>query len=162
MRPGIAGQMLLNFAPGYCAEISDFLPEKMSTRLAEESITLWLAKVVDDVLIPYAPGEHPWEMSALRVRKSWWEKHNGEFERLEGESFHRWCVEQHQNKGFCHCDCGIGLSCMRLLSDRRADREDGGVNKSLYEKFFATNKLLASRSFQRRLDGQDGSRRSGG
>ncbi|EAQ7976877.1 CRISPR-associated helicase Cas3' [Salmonella enterica] len=93
-----ASQILLNFAPGYCAEISDFLPEKLSTRLAEESVTLWLAKVVDDAVTPYAPGGHPWEMSALRVRKSWWEKHNGEFERLEGELFQQWCVEQHQNK----------------------------------------------------------------
>lgn len=50
--------------------------------------------------MPYAPGGHPWKMSALRVRKSWWEKHNGEFERLEGELFLQWCVEQHQNKDF--------------------------------------------------------------
>ncbi|MBA6282511.1 CRISPR-associated helicase Cas3', partial [Salmonella enterica subsp. enterica serovar Irumu] len=95
-----AGQMLLNFAPGYCAEISDSLPEKMSTRLAEESVTLWLAKIVDSVVTPYASGEHAWEMSGLRVRQSWWSKHKDEFERLKGESFQQWCVEQHQNKDF--------------------------------------------------------------
>lgn len=95
-----AYQMLLNFAPGYCAEISDSLPEKMSTRLAEESVTLWLAKIVDGVVIPYASGEHAWEMSVLRVRQSWWNKHKDEFERLDGEPLRKWCVEQHQDKDF--------------------------------------------------------------
>lgn len=95
-----AGQRILNFAPGYSPESSDFLPEKLSTRLAEESITLWLAKIVDGRVTPYAPGEHAWEMSALRVRQGWWEKHNDEFERLEGEMLRDWCVEQHQNKEF--------------------------------------------------------------
>ncbi|EAO2685616.1 CRISPR-associated helicase Cas3' [Salmonella enterica] len=95
-----ADQMLLNFAPGYCAEISDSLPEKMSTRLAEESVTLWLAKMVDGIVTPYASGEHAWEMSVLRVRQSWWDKHKSEFERLDGEPLRRWCAEQHQDKDF--------------------------------------------------------------
>ncbi len=54
---------LLNFCAGYCAEISDSLPEKMSPKLAEEFVTLWLAKIVDGVSNPYASGEMP-EMSA--------------------------------------------------------------------------------------------------
>lgn len=95
-----AGQMLLNFAPGYCAEISDSLPEKMSTRLAEESVTLWLAKIVDGVVTPYASGEHAWEMSVLRVRQSWWDKHKDEFEKLDGEPLRKWCAQQHQDKDF--------------------------------------------------------------
>lgn len=95
-----AGQMLLNFAPGYCAEISDSLPEKMSTRLAEESVTLWLAKIVDSVVTPYASGEHAWEMSVLRVRQSWWNKHKDEFEKLDGEPLRKWCAQQHQDKDF--------------------------------------------------------------
>lgn len=95
-----ARQMLLNFAPGYCAEISDSLPEKMSTRLAEESVTLWLAKIVDGVVTPYASGEHAWEMSVLRVRQSWWDKHKDEFERLDGEPLRKWCAQQHQDKDF--------------------------------------------------------------
>jgi len=95
-----AAQMLLNFAPGYSPESSDFLPEELSTRLAEESITLWLAKRVDGNVTPYASGAHPWEMSVLRVRQSWWEKHKDEFERLEGEVLQKWCVEQHQNMEF--------------------------------------------------------------
>lgn len=95
-----ADQMLLNFTPGYSPESSDYLPEKLSTRLAEESITLWLTKLLDSVVTPYASGEHAWEMSALRVRQSWWDKHNGEFERLDGEPLRKWCVEQHQDKDF--------------------------------------------------------------
>lgn len=95
-----AKQNLINFAPGYSPESGDLLPEKLSTRLAEESITLWLARIVEGVVRPYAPGEHAWEMSALRVRQGWWEKHKDEFERLEGEVLHQWCVEQHQNKEF--------------------------------------------------------------
>ncbi|MDE9621342.1 CRISPR-associated helicase Cas3' [Citrobacter portucalensis] len=95
-----ADQMLLNFTPGYSPESSDYLPEKLSTRLAEESITLWLAKRLDGVVAPYASGEHAWDMSALRVRQSWWNKHNGEFEQLDGEPLCKWCVEQHQDKDF--------------------------------------------------------------
>jgi CRISPR-associated endonuclease/helicase Cas3 len=95
-----AKQNIINFAPGYCPESSDFLPEKLSTRLAEESITLWLANIVDGVVKPYAPGEHAWEMSVLRVRQSWWEKHRGDFTLLDGERLRQWCIEQHQNKEF--------------------------------------------------------------
>ena len=95
-----ARQGLINFATGYSPESSDLLPEKLTTRLAEESITLWLAKVVEGTVLPYAPGEHAWEMSALRVREGWWKKHKDEFERLEGEALRKWCVEQHQNREF--------------------------------------------------------------
>ncbi|WP_370615424.1 CRISPR-associated helicase Cas3' [Citrobacter portucalensis] len=95
-----ADQMLLNFTPGYSPESSDYLPEKLSTRLAEESITLWLAKRLDGVVAPYASGENAWEMGSLRVRQSWWNKHNGEFEQLDGEPLRKWCVEQHQDKDF--------------------------------------------------------------
>lgn len=95
-----ADQMLLNFAAGYSPESSNYLPEKMSTRLAEESVTLWLAKIVDGDVTTYASGNHAWEMSVLRVRQSWWDKHKGEFERLDGEPLRRWCTEQHQDKDF--------------------------------------------------------------
>ncbi|MBH0539460.1 CRISPR-associated helicase/endonuclease Cas3, partial [Salmonella enterica] len=69
-------------------------------RLAEESVTLWLAKIVDGVVTPYASGEHAWEMSVLRVRQSWWDKHKDEFERLDGEPLRKWCAQQHQDKDF--------------------------------------------------------------
>lgn len=112
-----AMQNILNFAPGYGPESSDFLPEKLSTRLAEESITLWLAKIIDGVVKPYAPGDHAWEMSALRVRQGWWVKHKDEFERLEGEALRKWCIEQHQNQEFAVVivvseveDCGYSAS----------------------------------------------------
>lgn len=95
-----AGQNTLNFSPGYCAESGDFLSEKLSTRLAEESITLWLAKMVNGMALPYASGEHAWEMSSLRVRQSWWNKHRGDFALLEGEMLQRWCREQHQHQAF--------------------------------------------------------------
>lgn len=95
-----ASQNTLNLAAGYLPNVNDYLPEKLSTRLAEESVTLWLAKIVDGEVMPYAPGEHAWEMSVLRVRGSWWSKHRSEFTLLEGEPFRRWCAEQHQNSEF--------------------------------------------------------------
>ncbi|EPT4466825.1 CRISPR-associated helicase Cas3' [Klebsiella aerogenes] len=95
-----AHQMLLNFKPGYSPDSSDFLADKLSTRLAEESVTLWLAKSEGGRLLPYACGAHPWEMSMLRVSESWWRKHKPEFALLDGEPLQRWCVEQHQNPDF--------------------------------------------------------------
>jgi CRISPR-associated endonuclease/helicase Cas3 len=95
-----AKQNLINFAPGYSPESSDLLPEKLTTRLAEESVTLWLARIIDGLVMPYATGENAWEMSALRVRQGWWEKHKDDFERLEGEALREWCVEQLQNKEY--------------------------------------------------------------
>lgn len=95
-----AKQNIINFAPGYSPECSDYLPEKLSTRLAEESVSLWLAKIVDGAVMPYAPGEHAWEMSALRVRQGWWDKHRGDFVLLDGKRLQQWCAEQHQNQEF--------------------------------------------------------------
>ncbi|VTP17592.1 CRISPR-associated endonuclease/helicase Cas3 [Phytobacter ursingii] len=95
-----AKQNIINFAPGYSPECCNFLAEKYSTRLAEESVSLWLAKIIDGVVKPYAPGNHAWEMSVLRVRQGWWAKHHDEFERLEGEMLRQWCIEQHQNQDF--------------------------------------------------------------
>ncbi len=63
---------MLNFRPGYAANINDYLPEKLSTRLAEESVSLWLATCIASVVKPYANGAHAWEMSVVRVRRSWW------------------------------------------------------------------------------------------
>ncbi|CAH5151887.1 hypothetical protein AI2908V1_1928 [Klebsiella pneumoniae] len=112
-----AHQMLLNFKPGYSPDSSDFLADKLSTRLAEESITLWLAKNVDGQLLPYACGAHPWEMSMLRVRESWWRKHKAEFTLLAEKPLQQWCVQQHQNPDFAVViivtdspDCGYSAS----------------------------------------------------
>lgn len=95
-----AKQNIINFAPGYSPDSCDFLPEKLSTRLAEESVSLWLARVDQGVVKPYAPGDHGWEMSVLRVRQSWWDKHRGDFDLLGGEQLQQWCIAQHQNKEF--------------------------------------------------------------
>ncbi|PXI13230.1 CRISPR-associated helicase Cas3' [Klebsiella pneumoniae] len=112
-----AHQMLLNFKPGYSPDSSDFLADKLSTRLAEESITLWLAKNVDGQLLPYACGAHQWEMSMLRVRESWWRKHKAEFTLLAEKPLQQWCVQQHQNPDFAVViivtdspDCGYSAS----------------------------------------------------
>ncbi len=51
--------------------------KKLSTRLAEESVSLWLATCIDGVVKPYATGAHAWEMSVVRVRRSWWKKTSG-------------------------------------------------------------------------------------
>ncbi|PPZ53854.1 CRISPR-associated helicase/endonuclease Cas3, partial [Escherichia coli] len=93
----MAKKFVLNFRPGYAANINDYLPEKLSTRLAEESVSLWLATCIDGVLKPYAIGAHAWEMSVVRVRRSWWKKHRDEFSLLEGDTFRQWCVEQRQD-----------------------------------------------------------------
>lgn len=66
----MAKKFVLNFRPGYAANINDYLPEKLSTRLAEESVSLWLATCIDGVVKPYATGAHAWEMSVVRVRRS--------------------------------------------------------------------------------------------
>ena len=93
----MANKFVLNFRPGYAANINDYLPEKLSTRLAEESVSLWLATCIDGVVKPYATGAHAWEMSVVRVRRSWWKKHRDEFSLLEGEAFRLWCIEQRQD-----------------------------------------------------------------
>lgn len=95
-----ANQMLLNLAAGYSPESGDYQPETLSTRLAEGTVTLWLAKMVEGDVTPYARGDRAWEMSLLRVRQSWWDTHKGEFARLDGEALRRWCTEQHQDKDF--------------------------------------------------------------
>ncbi len=33
---------------------------------------LWLATCIDGVVQPYVNGAHAWEMSVVRVRRSWW------------------------------------------------------------------------------------------
>lgn len=92
----IADQQSVNFTPGYMPGVNDMMPEKLATRLAEESITLWLAKQQGDDVVPWASGENAWEMSSLHVRKSWWLKHEQDFSMLAGEALQKWCNEQKQ------------------------------------------------------------------
>jgi len=93
-----AHQQGVNFAAGYISGANISLPEKLSTRLAEESITLWLARVINGDVVPYAQGEHAWEMSSLRVRQSWWNKHWQDFTPLEGPALKCWLETQHKTE----------------------------------------------------------------
>lgn len=109
----IADQSTLNLYAGYQPGVHHYLPDKLSTRLAEESVTLWLAKNAACGVEPYAAGENGWEMSSLKVRGSWWHKHHEEFSLLEGEPLQAWCVEQHKDSEFAivilmteSSDCG--------------------------------------------------------
>ena len=77
--------------------ISTITSRKSCRHVAEESVSLWLATCIDGVVKPYATGAHAWEMSVVRVRRSWWKKHCDEFSLLEGEAFRQWCVEQRQD-----------------------------------------------------------------
>lgn len=95
----IADQQLVNFAPGYMPAVNHVLSEKLATRLAEESITLWLAKPEAGEVLPWASGDNAWEMSSLHVRKSWWRKHENDFALLEGAALNTWCKKQRQHEG---------------------------------------------------------------
>lgn len=94
----VADQGVINFKVGYSELSGNFMADKLATRLAEESVTLWLTKIIDGQAVPYATGDHSWEMSALRVRKSWWEKHQAEFSPLTGDALAQWCIAQHQKQ----------------------------------------------------------------
>jgi CRISPR-associated endonuclease/helicase Cas3 len=96
----MAGQRTLNLTAGYQPGVHEYLPEKLSTRLAEVSVTLWLAKREEGEVVPYAPGDNAWEMSALKVRDSWWRKHRDAFTLLEGDALQQWCNEQHKDREF--------------------------------------------------------------
>lgn len=118
-----AKKFVLNFRPGYAANINDYLPEKLSTRLAEESVSLWLATCIDGVVKPYATGAHAWEMSVVRVRRSWWKKHRDEFSLLEGDAFRQWCIEQRQDPEMANVilvtdDESCGYSAMEGLTGK--------------------------------------------
>lgn len=54
----VAKKFALSFGPGYAASIDDCLPEKLPTRLAEESVSLWLATCINGVVKPYVTGTH--------------------------------------------------------------------------------------------------------
>ncbi|MDF7680127.1 CRISPR-associated helicase Cas3' [Enterobacteriaceae bacterium ESL0689] len=95
-----ADQQMLNFTTNYSSQSGNFMADHLSTRLAEESVSLWLAKMIEGQPVPYASGDLGWEMSLLRVRKSWWEKHKTEFEQLTGDALQQWCLAQHQNPKF--------------------------------------------------------------
>lgn len=71
---------------------------EVSTRLGELTVDIWLAYTTPEGIKPYAQGENPWEMSALRVRKSWWDKHKTAFTLLAGEALERWRMTQRKKE----------------------------------------------------------------
>ena len=72
---------------------------------------------------PYATGAHAWEMSVVRVRRSWWKKHRDEFSLLEGDAFRQWCIEQRQDPEMANVilvtdDESCGYSAMEGLTGK--------------------------------------------
>ncbi|EIQ0382684.1 hypothetical protein LUL60_005025, partial [Escherichia coli] len=83
----------------------------------------WLATCIASVVKPYANGAHAWEMSVVRVRRSWWKKHRDEFSLLEGEAFRQWCIEQRKDPEMANVilvtdDESCGYSAMEGLTGK--------------------------------------------
>ncbi|MDR2218421.1 MAG: CRISPR-associated helicase Cas3' [Yokenella regensburgei] len=79
----VAAQNLLQHGKGYDRDATErsWGDEKVSTRLGEEGVELFLAWCGDDgVLQPVADcPEFGWEKSLCQVRLSWWQKHRAQF-----------------------------------------------------------------------------------
>ncbi|ELY2906624.1 CRISPR-associated helicase Cas3' [Cronobacter dublinensis] len=90
----IASKYEISLNVGYSVESAELWGSDVSTRIGELTIDLWLARETPQCITPYAQGDNAWEMSALRVRKSWWDKHRGEFTLLCGEALSQWCSAQ--------------------------------------------------------------------
>ncbi|CBA28693.1 CRISPR-associated helicase/endonuclease Cas3 [Cronobacter turicensis] len=90
----IASKYEISLDVGYSVESAELWGPEVSTRIGELTIDLWLAREASQGITHYAQGDNAWEMSALRVRKSWWDKHRGEFTLLCGEALSQWCSEQ--------------------------------------------------------------------
>ncbi|EKK5266964.1 CRISPR-associated helicase Cas3' [Cronobacter dublinensis] len=90
----IASKYEISLNVGYSVESAELWGSDVSTRIGELTIDLWLARETPQGITPYAQGDNAWEMSALRVRKSWWDKHRGEFTLLCGEALSQWCSAQ--------------------------------------------------------------------
>lgn len=90
----IASKYEISLNVGYSVESAELWGSDVSTRIGELTTDLWLARETPQGITPYAQGENAWEMSALRVRKSWWDKHRGEFTLLCGEALSQWCSAQ--------------------------------------------------------------------
>ncbi|EMD9273842.1 CRISPR-associated helicase/endonuclease Cas3 [Cronobacter malonaticus] len=90
----IASKYEISLDVGYSVESAELWGPDVSTRIGELTTDLWLARDTPQGITPYAQGDNAWEMSSLRVRKSWWEKHRGEFTLLCGEALSQWCSAQ--------------------------------------------------------------------
>lgn len=73
---GMADFNRLKLQKGY-TQLSGHWDEEIhiSTRLGEDSVTVALARVIEDELIPYADGSrHPWTLSQISLPKTDWEQ----------------------------------------------------------------------------------------
>ncbi|MBS0970677.1 CRISPR-associated helicase Cas3' [Nissabacter archeti] len=85
-----AAQAVIDFSHGYSIAASDLWEEETSTRLAEKTITLYLAYRREGEIVPYGEGEHPWDMSRINVRESWWKQNNHAFTLLSSTELECW------------------------------------------------------------------------
>ncbi len=90
----IASKYEISLDVGYSVESAELWGPDVSTRIGDMTISVSLARETSQGITPYAQGDNAWEMSSLRVRKSWWDKHRGEFTLLCGEALSQWCSEQ--------------------------------------------------------------------
>ncbi|WP_414713439.1 CRISPR-associated helicase Cas3' [Siccibacter turicensis] len=96
----LAGNSEIGLTTAYGADGScEGWNDAQSTRLGEASEAIWLAYRRDGEVVPYADGDHAWEMSALRVRASWWQKHARQFTCLEGDALDAWRRARRQTSG---------------------------------------------------------------
>ena len=81
---------------GVSDDIDDsYFAGDVSTRLASESVNIWLAKNTNGKIIPYSGGDGPeaWESSRLFVRRGWWEKNKNACIGLSEDCLEDWCRE---------------------------------------------------------------------
>ncbi|CCK05854.1 CRISPR-associated helicase Cas3, protein [Cronobacter sakazakii 696] len=90
----IASKYEISLDVGYSVESAELWGPDVSTRIGDMTISVSLARETSQGITPYAQGDNAWEMSALRVRKSWWDKHRDEFTLLCGEALSQWCRAQ--------------------------------------------------------------------
>ena len=88
---------------GVSDDIDDsYFAGDVSTRLASESVNIWLAKNTNGKIIPYSGGDGPeaWESSRLSVRRGWWEKNKNACIGLSEDCLEDWCREHKKNKDY--------------------------------------------------------------
>ena len=81
---------------GVSDDIDDsYFAGDVSTRLASESVNIWLAQNTNGKIIPYSGGDGPeaWESSRLSVRRGWWEKNKNACIGLSEDCLEDWCRE---------------------------------------------------------------------
>ncbi len=94
----IAANFEIHFEAGYAPTSAPQWVPDVATRLSEIMIDIWLAYDLPEGIQPYAQGENAWEMSALRVRQSWWNKHKTAFRLLTSDALERWRHTQRKNE----------------------------------------------------------------